>query len=55
MFAYEIGRDVERLVENRQESVPLALEDLEPRVRDELDLLSQEVDAGEGVAIAAQK
>src|ERR1700736_1560430 len=46
---------IERVVGHREESVALALEDLETSVGYELDLLLQQVDAGEWIAIAAHE
>jgi len=47
--------DVECLVEDREQSVTLALEDLELRVTDELDLLFEEVDVRKRVAVTAEE
>src|SRR5207245_7017571 len=52
---YEVGGDVEGLVEHREQAVALALEDLQSRVGNELDLFFQQVDAREGIAIAAHE
>src|SRR5947208_1130415 len=51
----EIRCSVKRLVENCEQTVPLTLENLETSVGDQLDLVLQQLDAGERIAIAAQK
>src|SRR5437899_10053665 len=55
VLSYEISRHVQGLVEHREQTVPLTFEDLETSTRDELDLLFQQVDASERIAIAAEK
>src|SRR5207248_9108558 len=55
LFLNEVGRDIERLVQHRQQAVALTLEDLESGVRDELDLLLEQVDPRERIAVAGQK
>src|SRR5712691_9333738 len=51
----EVSGDVERLVEDREQAVALALEDLEPGVRHELHRSFQQVDARERIAVAAHE
>src|SRR6185503_12380288 len=46
---------VERLVEHLEQAVALSFEDDEARALDQLDLRPQQLEVGEGIAVAAQK
>src|SRR3977135_1200817 len=51
----KLRRDVKSLVEDLQQSVTLAFEDFEPRVRHHLHPLLQQIDLGEWIAVAAHE
>src|SRR2546422_5449957 len=51
----EVGGDVERLIEDPEQAVALAFEDLEPGVRHELHRSFQQVEACKGIAVAAHE
>jgi hypothetical protein len=55
VFVDESGRHVERLIEDLEQTVALALEHLESGVRDELDLMPEQLEVRKRVAVAAQE
>ena len=51
----KVGGNVESGVEDGEQTVSLALEDLETGVRNELDAFLEERELREGIAVAAEK